>query len=51
MMNPPRSAVFYFDTSLAQAQLPPLTFIAADDDLLDAAQREGLITDNPSLHS
>ncbi len=31
-------------------ELPPPTFIAADDDLLQAAQDEGLLTDNPNLH-
>lgn len=35
---------------LTQTQRPPLTFIAADDDLLQAAQDEGLSTDNPNLH-
>jgi uncharacterized protein len=31
--------------------LPPLTFIAADDNLLAAAQSEGLAVDNPNEHS
>ncbi len=44
------AAALTLNNVLTQAQLPPLTFIAADDDLLDAAQREGLITDNPSLY-
>jgi predicted nucleic acid-binding protein len=30
--------------------LPPLTFIAADDNLLAAAQSEGLATENPNDH-
>ena len=30
--------------------LPPLTFIAADDNLLAAAQSEGLTTANPNDH-
>ena len=29
---------------------PPLTFLAADDRLLTAAQREGLVVDNPHRH-
>ena len=45
------AAALTLNNVLAQAQLPPLTFVAADNDLLDAAQGEGLITDNPSLHS
>jgi hypothetical protein len=31
--------------------LPPLTFIAADDNLLAAAQSEGLAVENPNDHS
>jgi hypothetical protein len=31
-------------------QSPPLTLIAADDDLLEAAQAEGLQTENPNLY-
>ncbi|NJN94737.1 MAG: type II toxin-antitoxin system VapC family toxin [Anaerolineales bacterium] len=34
--------------ALTAAGLPGLTFIAADDDLLAAAQREGLATNNPN---
>jgi hypothetical protein len=30
--------------------LPPLTLVAADDDLLKAAQTEGLETENPNHH-
>ncbi len=29
---------------------PALTFITADDDLLDAGAAEGLVTDNPNVH-
>jgi predicted nucleic acid-binding protein len=36
--------------SLAAMQSPPLTLVAADDDLLDAAQAEGLRTGNPNLY-
>ncbi|MBI2298263.1 MAG: type II toxin-antitoxin system VapC family toxin [Armatimonadetes bacterium] len=32
------------------AELQPLTFLSADDDLLSAAQAEGLLTDNPNHH-
>ena len=34
----------------ATAALPGLAFIAADNDLLNAAQAEGLAADNPLLH-
>ncbi len=36
--------------TLAANGLPPLTFLAADDRLLTAAQAEGLLADNPNLH-
>lgn len=36
--------------ALLNANLPPLTLVAADDDLLKAAQAEGLATENPNLH-
>jgi hypothetical protein len=36
--------------TLVAMQSPPLTLVAADDDLLDAAQAEGLQTENPNLH-
>lgn len=35
---------------LATNHLPPLTFVAADDNLLAAAQAEGLATENPNEH-
>ena len=35
---------------LIDHQLPPLTLVAADNDLLKAAQAEGLETENPNLH-
>lgn len=38
------------ETSYTAANLPRLTFLAADIDLLDAAQAEGLVVDNPSRH-
>jgi predicted nucleic acid-binding protein len=36
---------------LVEYGLPPLTFVAADDNLLAAARSEGLATDNPNNHS
>ncbi|HEY4690129.1 MAG TPA: type II toxin-antitoxin system VapC family toxin [Anaerolineae bacterium] len=36
--------------ALAQAGLPPLTFLSADDRLLNAAQAYGLMTDNPNRY-
>jgi hypothetical protein len=36
--------------SLTAAGLPSLNFISADIDLITAANREGLPTDNPNLH-
>ena len=38
------------NAELLRKQLPPLTFVAADDDLLEAAEAEGLPTENPNLH-
>jgi hypothetical protein len=35
---------------LVEGALPPLTFVAADDNLLAAAQSEGLATENPNSH-
>jgi len=35
---------------LTQAAVVPLMFVAADDDLLEAARGEGLATDNPNQH-
>lgn len=36
--------------ALTNRLLPPLTFVAADNDLLDAASAEGLAVVNPNLH-
>lgn len=36
--------------ALQAADLSLLTFLAADDRLLDVAQAEGLATDNPNMH-
>ncbi|HIC92703.1 MAG TPA: hypothetical protein EYP09_00430 [Anaerolineae bacterium] len=38
------------EAELIQKKLPPLTFIAADEDLLEAAEAEGLPAENPNLH-
>ena len=38
----------YSNQLLIDHGLPPLTFIAADDNLLAAAQSEGLTTENPN---
>jgi hypothetical protein len=35
---------------LLSKKLPPLTFVSADEDLLEAAQAEGLPTENPNLY-
>lgn len=44
------AAAVTFQTMLASAQLPALTFLSADVLLLQAAQQEGLLVDNPNLH-
>ena len=38
------------NTALVGQQLPPLTFICADRDLLTAASSEGLLIDNPNQY-
>lgn len=38
------------NAALTAANLPPLIFVAADDDLLAAARAEGLATENPNYH-
>jgi hypothetical protein len=38
------------NAELLRKQLPPLTFVSADEDLLDAADAEGLPTGNPNLY-
>ena len=38
------------DQTFLGAGLLPVTFVAADSDLLAAAQAEGLSTDNPNLY-
>ena len=44
------AAALTLNNVLIQTQFSSLTFIAADDDLLRAAQDEGLSTDNPNRH-
>jgi len=36
--------------ALTLRQLPPLTFVSADDRLIKVAMAEGLATENPNLH-
>ena len=38
------------NAALIAAGLPALTFLSADNRLLNAAQTEGLATDNPNIH-
>ncbi len=44
------AAALLVNQTLLRQQLAPLTFIAADNDLLLAASAEGLATDNPNLY-
>lgn len=39
------------NNALQSAQLPPLTFLSADDHLNEAARAEGLAVNNPNLYS
>ena len=43
------AAALTLNSILVQAQASPLTFITADTDLLQAAQNESLLTENPNL--
>jgi predicted nucleic acid-binding protein len=45
------ACVLYLNQALLDSNLPPLTFIAADSDLLTAAKAEGLNTENPNHYS
>lgn len=38
------------NVELVQKELPPLTFVSADEDLVAAAQAEGLPVENPNWH-
>jgi predicted nucleic acid-binding protein len=42
------ACALYLNRLLLDSNLPPLTFIASDQDLLQAAQAEGLAVDDPS---
>ncbi len=44
------AAALEANAALTTSSLSPLTFIAADNDLLNAANSEGLAVDNPNLH-
>jgi predicted nucleic acid-binding protein len=44
------ASAFWIDTVLKQSGQPVLTFISADNALCNAAQAEGLVTDNPNNH-
>ncbi|MDI6751429.1 MAG: type II toxin-antitoxin system VapC family toxin [bacterium] len=37
--------------AMIKKNLSPLIFLSADDNLIEAAKEEGLLTDNPNLHS
>jgi predicted nucleic acid-binding protein len=39
------------NNALLIEELPPLTFVSADEDLLEAAEAEGLLAENPNRHS
>ncbi len=44
------ACALHVNQALLANHLPPLTLITADDDLLKAAQAEGLRTENPNLY-
>ena len=44
------ACALHLNQALVNSNLPPLTLVAADNDLLKAAQDEGLKTENPNLH-
>ena len=41
----------FLEHTLLRQDLPGLILVSADQDLLTAAQAEGLLTDNPNLHA
>jgi len=43
------ACALYLNQTLLDNRLPPLVFVTADEDLLQAAQSEGLSTENPNL--
>lgn len=44
------ATAFAMNAELLRKQLPRLTFVSADEDLLKATQAEGLPTENPNLY-
>jgi hypothetical protein len=44
------ACALFLEHTLLRQGLPGLTLVSADQDLLTAAQAEGLLTDNPNLH-
>jgi hypothetical protein len=44
------ACALHLNRALLEDDLPPPTLVAADDDLLKAAQTEGLETENPNHH-
>ena len=44
------ACALHLNQVLLENGLPPLTLVAADNDLLNAAKAEGLETENPNLH-
>jgi hypothetical protein len=44
------AAALSANRDLLAAGLPPITFVASDEDLLAAARGEGLATENPERH-
>lgn len=45
------AAAVELQTVRAEMELPPMTFISADNDLNAAAQSAGLLIDNPNNHN
>jgi hypothetical protein len=45
------ACALFLEHTLLRQDLPGLIFVSADQDLLTAAQAEGLLTDDPNLHA
>jgi hypothetical protein len=45
------ACALFLEHTLLRQDLPGLILVSADQDLLTAAQAEGLLTDNPNLHA
>ena len=45
------ACALFLEHTLVRQDLPGLILVSADQDLLTAAQAEGLLTDNPNLHA